>query len=112
MRQSMICAFVKVDHVVGMGIHKYSVLPQLREFSAVSLYKGVEIGLGSPVCIVDDAGAICAFVQCRCDEAWLVLDLFGEARPRIDKRLLLLWGRIKDIDQGHQIVLLRNKHLY
>ena len=74
--------------------------------------KGVKVRLGSPLGIVDHAGAICTFVQCYPDHARLILYLFSKASPLIEQRLLLLGRRLKDIDQRDQIPLFGNKHLF
>src|SRR5260370_11583001 len=74
--------------------------------------KGAKVRLGSPLGIVDHAGAICTFVQCYPDHAKLIFYLFSKASPLIDQRLLLLGRRLKDIDQRDQIPLSGNKHLF
>src|SRR5260370_10431454 len=74
--------------------------------------KGAKVRLGSPLGIVDHAGAICTFVQCYPDHAKLIFYLFSKASPLIDQRLLLLGRRLKDINQRDQIPLFGNKHLF
>src|SRR5258708_12027611 len=74
--------------------------------------KGVKVRLGSPLGIVDHAGAICTFVQCYPDHARLIFYLFSKASPLIDQCLLLLGRRLKDIDQSYQVTLFGNKHIF
>src|SRR5260370_19559827 len=74
--------------------------------------KGAKVRLGSPLGIVDHAGAICTFVQCYPDHAKLIFYLFSKASPLIDQRLLLLGRHLKDINQRDQIPLFGNKHLF
>ena len=106
------CRLIEIDDVVGVGIDARGVLTELREVYAMSLQEGIKVRLRSPVCIVDNTGAICAFVQCCPDVTRLIPYLFGEANPLIDKCLLLLRGRLKDVDQCDQSVLFGNTHKF
>ena len=81
-----------------MGIDARGVLAELREVCSMPLQECIKVLLGSPVGIVDDTRAVCAFVQGCSDVARLIPHLFGEANPLIDECLLLLRGRLKDVD--------------
>src|SRR6266516_4228600 len=72
-----------------MGIDARGVLAELREVCSMPLQEGIKVCLGSPVGIVDDTGAVCAFVQCCPDVARLIPHLFGEANPLMHERLSL-----------------------
>jgi hypothetical protein len=74
--------------------------------------EGIKIRLRSPVGIVDDTRAISAFVQSGPHVARLIPHRFSEANPLIDECLLLLRGRLKDVDQGDQVILFGNMHLF
>ena len=106
------CWLIEIDDVVGMGIDARGVLAELRELCSMPLQEGIKVCLGSPVCIVDDTSAVCAFVQCCPDVARLIPHLFGEANPLIDECLLLLRGRLKDVDQCDQVALFGNTHMF
>ena len=88
--QSNVCPFREIDHFVGVGVHAGGVPTQLRELLTVLVQEAAKVRLGSPMCVVDDAGTISAFMQRRSDEAGLLLHLFGQAHPLIDQCLLLL----------------------
>src|SRR6266567_1348189 len=106
------CRLIEIDDVVDVGIDLRGVLAELREVCSMPLQESIKVRLGSPVCIVDDTSAVCAFVQCCPDVARLIPHLFGEANPLIDESLLLLRGRIKDVNQCDQVAILGNMHMF
>ena len=88
-----------------MGINARGILGELGKISAMLPEEGIKVCLGSPVSIIYDARAVCALMQ-RCpDVAGLISNNFGEVDPLIDECLLLLRGRLKDIDQCNEVVL-------
>ncbi len=79
---------------------------------AVFLHKVLKVLFRSPLCIVNNAGTVCASVQRRPDHTGLSRDLLDEANSLIDQFLLLFRFRLKDIDHCHQITLAGNTHLF
>jgi hypothetical protein len=60
-----------------MGVNARGIQGELCEVSTMLPEEGIKVCLGSPVSIVHDARAVCAFVQ-RCpDVAGLISNRFG-----------------------------------
>src|SRR6266700_346035 len=106
------CRLIEIHDIVDVGIDLRGVLAELRKVCSMPLQEGIKVRLGSPVCIVDDTSAVCAFVQCCPDVARLIAHLFGEANPLIDECLLLLRSRIKDVNQCDQVAIFGNTHMF
>ncbi len=109
--QLIACPIIEIDHLVEVWIDALGERAESGELLAVLLQEVVPVRVGSPLRVVVDAGAVCASVQCRPDEAGLILHRVGEATPLIDQRLLLLRFRLKNVDQRHQVTFSGNKHV-
>src|SRR5262245_25642003 len=95
-----------------MRIDTYGELSAVRELLAVLFHKALPVRLRSPLRVVKDAGAVGAAVQ-RCpNQARLLLHCFDEVHPMLNQCLLLLRGRLEDIDQCDQMALAGNAHSF
>lgn len=65
------CSLGEIDDFVEVGI-EVGILSQLREVRAMFVHEVLMVCLRSPMCVVDNMGAIDTFVQCRCDEAGFI----------------------------------------
>src|SRR5215469_10435279 len=110
--QSTLCPLIEIDDFVKMWVDALGERATGVHLLAVLLHKAAKVRLRSPLRVVDDAGAVCASVQRRSDEARLLLHLLGEATQLIEQRLLLFRLRLKDVDQRHQVTLLENTHSF
>src|SRR5436309_7062676 len=105
-------ALREIDDLVKMGVKALGERATGLHLLAIFLHKTLKVLLRSPLCIVDDAGTVCASVQRRPDHAGLIWDRLDKANPLIDDFLLLFRFCLKDIDQGHQITLAGNTHFF
>ena len=84
LRQSPASALKEGDDFVQMGVDTLGEWATGLHLLVVLLHKAITVLLRSPLSIVDDAGPVCASVECRPDHAGLTRDLLDEANPFLD----------------------------